>query len=349
MAGRLTALLTPLILVLLVLDSATLVYSILEGMFPSVVERGAPTAYRNLYVHVPVSISAYTVLTLAAISALAYMISRRQSFYELLDVSIKVGLPLGVASLLTGSIWASESWGSLWTWDPRQVSVLILVLAYTLYFAIKNSVRDPDMRPLVSSAYAFAAYATIPLSFIIPRIAESLHPTPEQTREFIAGAPELFITRIALVTILSLSIVTLLKWDRGGSRVIPMVSLVLLATITLISLYGLAESTGLLGATGRVVDARIEDGRLWVKVEGTTGVYEGYYEGSPPIEPLQVSVNGGVRVTLVDNIIRFDYSNNFFENMRVVNHPVVYINAVIYTILAYTPLILGRRLVGGGV
>ncbi len=351
-AGRL-GLLTAALILLLLLDSTTLAYSMFKGAFPSIVERGAPTAYRNLYIHVPVSIGAYVVLTIAALSALAFILSRRAGFHMLSDTAVKLGLSFGVASFLTGSVWASESWGSFWTWDPRQVSILILVLAYALYFAVKNNVRDPDRRPLISSVYVFAAYATVPLSFIIPRISESLHPTPEQTRAFVGGAPDLFLLRLVLVVTLSIvSVAALyqLRLRATVSRAVMIASLTLAVALILLSGLGFLELAGLRGDVGRVVNARFEDGVLLVEVDRGGVRVSGYYTGKPPIEPLVVTINGEERVTLIDNIVSFSYdaSARVFKEIRVLNHPVVYINTILYATLVYITIALITRLRGGG-
>jgi len=52
-----------------------------------------------------------------------------------------------------------------------------------------------------------------------------------------------------------------------------------------------------------------------------------------------------VRVTLVDNIILFDYdaTRGVFRELRVLTHPVVYVNTILYAILAYAPLALIAR------
>ncbi len=324
---------------LLIVDSATIIYSLIEGSFPSMVEKGAPTAYRSLYVHVPVSIASYIVLTAAALAALAYLASRKKPFYSLADSTIKAGVPLALAAFLTGSVWASESWGSFWTWDPRQVSVFFLVLAYALYFAVKNSVRDPDRGPVISMAYAFAAYATVPLSFILPRIAESLHPTPAETREFAAGGPWLFLSRLAIVSLIALTLIVaayMYSKAPGASRALKFAPLIIvLAPLTLFSFYGLSESLGLTGYTGKVVGSKVENGALLVRVETGGQILEGYYRGAPPIEPLIVEFRGSTRVTLEDNIVAFKYNTltGEFTTIKVVNHPVVYINTIIYAAL----------------
>ncbi|MEM0365466.1 MAG: cytochrome c biogenesis protein CcsA [Acidilobaceae archaeon] len=338
-----------LLLTLLLVDSVTVTYSIFKGSFPSIVERGAPTAYRNLYVHVPVSVGSYIVLTIAAVLALLFLLTRRSTFYFLSDSSIKIGIPLALASFLTGSIWAMESWGALWSWDPRQVSILFLLIAYTLYFAVKNSVRDPDRRPSIAMAYAFAVYATVPLSFIIPRIVESLHPTPEQTREFIAGDPQLFLSRLFILSLISITIILLAYTYKHRvksieSKIITYTPLIIvLLPLTIISLYGLTLSLGLVEPTGKVLDARVENDKIWLKIESKDSTIEGYYTGRPPITPLEVEISGERKITLIDNIVAYSYSDGFFTKLRVVNHPVVYINTIIYAILLPLAVIASTR------
>ncbi|MDM7274992.1 MAG: hypothetical protein P3X22_002555 [Thermoprotei archaeon] len=230
------------------------------------------------------------------------------------------------------------------TWDPRQVSIFFLVLAYSLYFAVKNSVRDPDRGPVISMAYAFAAYATVPLSFILPRIAESLHPTPVETREFVAGGPWLFLSRLAIVFLIALTLIAaayMYSKAPGAPRVLKLAPLVMvLVPLTLFSLYGLSESLGLVGEAGRVVASKAENGVLLVKVEAGGRVLEGYYRGAPPIEPLIVEFEGSARVTLEGNIVVFKYDalTGEFTHLKVVNHPVTYVNTIVYAALLTTAI-----------
>ncbi|MEM4819571.1 MAG: cytochrome c biogenesis protein CcsA [Nanopusillaceae archaeon] len=335
--------------ILLLVDSATLIYSILEDSFPSVVERGAPTAYRNLYIHVPISIASYVILTIAAILSPLFLLTKRTTFYLLSDSSIRAGVLLALASFLTGSIWAMESWGALWSWDPRQVSVLFLVIAYTLYFVIKNSVRDPDRKPSIAMTYAFAAYSTVILSFIIPRITESLHPTPEHTREFVAGDPLLFLSRISILSLISITIIFLAYTFRNRINGIELKSVVYapfiitLLPLTILALYGLTVSLGLIEPTGRVLEARVEADRIWLKIESGSSTIEGYYTGRSLITPLEVWINGDKKVTLNDNIVVYNYSDGIFTKLRVVNHPIIYINTIIYAILLPLAIIASIR------
>jgi len=90
---------------------------------------------------------------------------------------IRVGVIFGLLGLLTGAIWAKHTWGAYWSWDVKQNTAAISVLVYLAYFVLKDSFEDYDQRARITSVYnIFAFAALIPLLFIIPRVADSLHP-----------------------------------------------------------------------------------------------------------------------------------------------------------------------------
>ncbi len=204
MSLRLSGILLGLVAVLILLDALTLYTAITRGPIPAYVELGAPTAFRNLYVHVQIGVATYLLFTIAFIAAVGYLVSRRRVLERVAHAFIVAGFLYGIATWITGSVWAGESWGAYWSWDPRQTGVLFMVLVYAVYFVLRRSVRDPDVAPRVSMVYAVAAYVTIPLSFILPYVMPSLHPTVSETRAFI-GAP----TVIALFPIRMLLVITI--------------------------------------------------------------------------------------------------------------------------------------------
>jgi heme exporter protein C len=93
-------------------------------------------------------------------------------------VAIHISLILGVAVLVTGSIWAKASWGQWWVWDePTLVSFLIVFLLYACYQPLRFSIEDPERQARYASVFAIVAGAFVPLNFMAVRMAESLaHP-----------------------------------------------------------------------------------------------------------------------------------------------------------------------------
>jgi heme exporter protein C len=78
----------------------------------------------------------------------------------------------------TGSFFAKVQWGSYWNWDPREMSVFLLLLIYAAYFVLRASIEDEGKRGAISAVYMlFATLMTPMLGYFIPRaIPESLHP-----------------------------------------------------------------------------------------------------------------------------------------------------------------------------
>src|SRR5690606_11379077 len=44
--------------------------------------------------------------------------------------AIQIGVVLLAAGTLLGGVWANESWGRFWGWDPKEVWALIALLGY---------------------------------------------------------------------------------------------------------------------------------------------------------------------------------------------------------------------------
>jgi heme exporter protein C len=84
-----------------------------------------------------------------------------------------------VLATVSGSMWAHKAWGVFWNWDPRESSIIILLLIYGAYFALRSAVEDPERRAALAGVYNIVAFVTVPyLVFVVPRIMASLHPDP---------------------------------------------------------------------------------------------------------------------------------------------------------------------------
>ncbi len=85
-----------------------------------------------LSIHVATVMMSYSLLTLTALNSLAALAMRRNT-----QRSVDLGLALlypAVALLsvgiFVGAVWANESWGNYWSWDPKEVWALITLLVY---------------------------------------------------------------------------------------------------------------------------------------------------------------------------------------------------------------------------
>ena len=94
-------------------------------------------------------------------------------------IAAELGLLFGVLATLTGSIFAASNWNSFWNWDPKETSMLVLMLVYGAYFGLRSAVEDEERRATLAAVYNIFAGVVMPfLVFIVPNIPalESSHP-----------------------------------------------------------------------------------------------------------------------------------------------------------------------------
>jgi heme exporter protein C len=79
--------------------------------------------------------------------------------------------------ILTGMVWAKNTWGAYWTNDPKLNSAAIGMLMYFAYIVLRSSIEDDEKRARVSAVYNIFSFPIfVVLIFILPRLTASLHP-----------------------------------------------------------------------------------------------------------------------------------------------------------------------------
>jgi len=132
---------------------------------------------RIVFFHVPCAWVTVLAFLVSCVTSVIYL-RRRQSRDDVrAAVSAGLGLLFAVLATVTGSVFARIMWGAYWNWDPRQTSIVILMLIYAAYFGLRGAVPDPERRAALAAVYAILAFVTVPfLVFVVPRIYWSLHP-----------------------------------------------------------------------------------------------------------------------------------------------------------------------------
>jgi heme exporter protein C len=130
------------------------------------------------YVHVPLAIVSLCGFVVGGLFAIQHLRTREQKWDFRSYVAIHMSLIFGVATLITGSIWAKGSWGHWWEWDePTLVSFLIVFLLYATYQPLRFAIEDPERQARYASVFAVTAGAFVPLNFIAVRAStQFLHP-----------------------------------------------------------------------------------------------------------------------------------------------------------------------------
>lgn len=132
---------------------------------------------RNTYFHVPMWFCMIILFGASAWHSLQYykkgdIDSDRRSV-----AFIKVGLIFGLLGLVTGMLWARNTWTAYWSWDVKQNMSAISLLIYAALMVMRSSVEDDMQKARLTAGYnMFAFVLLIPLLFIIPRMTDSLHP-----------------------------------------------------------------------------------------------------------------------------------------------------------------------------
>ena len=141
-----------------------------------------------LKIHVAIIVSGYAPLALAAIIGLMVLLliifrpNKPQpqwikSIKELTivnEMSITIGLFLLTIGTFLGGVWANESWGRYWAWDPKETWALISIIVYAivLHMRLIPKVRNNLVYNL-ASLWAFSSI--IMTSFGVNYYLSGLH------------------------------------------------------------------------------------------------------------------------------------------------------------------------------
>ncbi|MDR0874231.1 MAG: cytochrome c biogenesis protein CcsA [Prevotellaceae bacterium] len=95
-----------------------------------------------LSLHVSVIMIAYTLLAFTALNSLVALISdsRKSQIASRTSIALlRPALFLLGTGIFIGAVWANVSWGTYWSWDPKEVWALITFMTYSLALHKKMS------------------------------------------------------------------------------------------------------------------------------------------------------------------------------------------------------------------
>jgi len=130
-----------------------------------------------LTIHVAVIMAGYGFLGLASILGLLNIVvyavltpSNKARLSEVLDqvtnvnhLTLIVGLYFMTAGVFLGGVWANESWGRYWGWDPKETWALITVLVYAF---VTHMHRIPGLRgKFAFNLASFISYSSVMMTY----------------------------------------------------------------------------------------------------------------------------------------------------------------------------------------
>ena len=132
---------------------------------------------RNLFFHVTMWFSMIVLLMISLVNGIRYLNKSDIRFDIVAEESARVGIVFGILGLITGSIWAKNTWGAWWVNDAKLNGAAASMLVYFAYLLLRGSIDDEHKRARISAVYSIFAF-TLMLVFImiLPRLTDSLHP-----------------------------------------------------------------------------------------------------------------------------------------------------------------------------
>ena len=120
-----------------------------------------------LLLHVSIITSSYGFLALSAVIGFFNMIlftinKEKRIFSDIIYLSIFIGLFLLSIGTILGAIWANESWGRYWSWDPKETWSFISIIIYALLLHSRFLYKQNDF---IFSTLAFLSFFTIIMSY----------------------------------------------------------------------------------------------------------------------------------------------------------------------------------------
>lgn len=168
-----------------------------------------------LSVHVSVITASYGFFGVAAILGLVTLLmytlrsqkrphidSHIKNTTYIIEVTLILGLTLLVIGNFLGGIWANESWGRYWGWDPKETWAYISILVYVMVLHIRliKSIYSPYLFSVLS---VIAFYSILMTYFGVNFYLAGMHsyatgdPVPIPTWVYISSSIVLFIILLA--------------------------------------------------------------------------------------------------------------------------------------------------------
>lgn len=151
----------------LLIAGFTMLVASLAGANPQITHLMPVLQSPLLGVHVLSMMISYTLFALVALCGImGILMPSPDAAARLKDVSLVVLYPaVFILSLgiFLGAIWANVSWGSYWSWDPKETWALITMLIYS--FALHEGSIEGFRRPTFFHIYCILAFLSVLMTY----------------------------------------------------------------------------------------------------------------------------------------------------------------------------------------
>jgi len=124
------------------------------------------------YFHVANSIVLFTAVFVSGIASILFLWKRSPKADDIASASTDVAVAFGLATLVTGSIWAKAAWDVWWNWEPRLTMSLLLWLILVGYVLVRRFAGPSADRV----AAGMAIFGMVGVPFIYTMVGADSHP-----------------------------------------------------------------------------------------------------------------------------------------------------------------------------
>jgi len=121
-----------------------------------------------IIIHVPLVIFSYVFFLFSGFFSLCFLFFKKKKnkintrkqeiFFRLLIDFIKFGFFFLTLGLITGALWANQSWGSLWQWDPKENLALATWFAYLIILHLYSNNKASETKIAFFSFLGFICF-----------------------------------------------------------------------------------------------------------------------------------------------------------------------------------------------
>ena len=93
------------------------------------------------------------------------LVTRIQEFSIMNEMALWIGLVLMTAGTFLGAVWANESWGRYWGWDPKETWALITMVVYAIVTHIHLLRLDANVKEWLFNFLSVLAISSVLMTF----------------------------------------------------------------------------------------------------------------------------------------------------------------------------------------
>lgn len=129
--------------------------------------------------HIVAYMFAYSIMSLVTVYAVVLTVRRRKNPVgpketAALSKAVKIGWAFMTMGMCMGALWAKQSWGDWWTWDPKETWALFTWIGYGAFFHLAHRIK-----PKWSFALLFISFLLLQMCWwgvnLLPSAGASLH------------------------------------------------------------------------------------------------------------------------------------------------------------------------------